>query len=195
MSVTPTIQNVKPVVGGSADVWGGIINDRIGEAYVDITAIATQFNATQTIAASAQATAAAALARAGGTMTGQLVLANTGPASQYAAGFRGSPVIDFTGVKVLVLTEAGKMVRLTGASSGAVQIPAVASVPFPVGTVIELRNASTGNLTIQDAGGGVTLRLAGSATTGDRGMTPQGMARLVHEATNVWVITNAVGVS
>jgi len=190
MAVTPTIQNVKPVVGASADTWGGTINDRITETYTDITDIAAQFNVTQAIAVNAKAVADAALPRSGGVMTGQLVLENSAPTSQYASGFRGSPVVDFTGTKVLALTEAGKTVRLTGTGGGVVQISNIAAVAFPVGTIINIRNFSTlGQITVQNApGSSVAIRKAGDATTGDKSISPQGFVRLIHESTDIWFI-------
>jgi len=190
MAVTPTIQNVKPVVGASADTWGGTINDRITETYTDITDIASQFNVTQALAVNAKAVADAALPRAGGAMTGALVLDSAGPTSQYAAGFRGPPVVDFTGTRVLSLPDSGKMMRLIGTSGGVIQIPNVASVAFPVGTTMNIRNSSAlGGITVQAVGGsGVLLRMAGEGATGDRTVSPQGMARLTHEGTNNWVL-------
>jgi len=186
MAFTPTYQNVKPVVGGSADVWGGINNDRIGEAYADFQALSIQFNATQIVAA-------AALARAGGTMTGDVVLANVGPGSQFSVGFRGAPIVGFTANKTLALTDAGKTQRLTGAVTATLTIPPVSSVGFPVDTVIVLRNFATADMTVA-RGSGVELRLAGSPTNSNKTVAPQGMATLLHEATNVWVLSG-VGAS
>lgn len=183
MAFVPTTQNVKPVVGGSADVWGGILNDRITEIYNDFVALAAQYNVTQ-------AAAVAALARAGGTMTGDLVLANVGPGSQYSAGFRGVPVVSIDAIRTFLLTDAGKMIRLSGVTNRTWTIPPVASVGFPVGTVIILRAGSTGQINVA-RGAGVTLRAVGSPTNADKIILGYGEAAIKHEATNVWSISGA----
>lgn len=189
-SFTPNYSFVIQQPGTNRSTWGGKLNSNWTDLDADLFAVSGVANSAQALATSAQALGVAALARAGGTMTGDLVLANVGPGSQYSAGFKGVPVVNFTGTRVLTLTDAGKMMRLTGTGSGFVQIPTVASVGLPVGTVIVARNSSTlGQLVIQSApGGGVTIRKAGDATTGDQGVFPQGLVRIYHEATNVWVV-------
>lgn len=186
MSVTPTIQNVQPIVGGSADTWGGDINDRLQETYVDINALAAQGNASETAVA-------AALPKAGGTLTGDITLANVGPSGILSVGFRGAPVIAFSANKSLALTDCGKTQRMTGASVCILTIPPVGTVGFPVGTVVPLRNAATASMTIS-RGAGVQLRVSGLATDKNCAMAPQGMGTLFHEDSNVWVLSG-VGVS
>lgn len=186
MPVTTTIQNVQPTVGGSADTWGGTINARLGEAYDDINALATQSNANQTLAN-------AALPKAGGTMTGDVVLADVGPGDTRSVGFRGAPVVNFSADKTLALTDAGKTQRMTGATPLVLTIPPVGSVGFPVGTVIPIRNFGTAALTVA-RGSGVQLRLVGSATDKNCTVAPYGMGGILHESSNVWVI-QGVGVS
>jgi len=187
MPFTPTYQNTKPVVGGSADVWGGINNDRIGEAFVDFTAISVLLNATETVAN-------AALPKAGGTVTGDVVLADVGPGSQYSVGFRGAPIVNFSSDKTLVLTDSAKTQRMTGVGASILTIPPVGSVGFPVDTVIPVRNFSTAGVMTIARGAGVELRLAGSATNKNCTLAPQGLGTLLHEATNVWVLSG-VGVA
>lgn len=51
-----------------------------------------------------------------------------------------------------------------------------------------INNATAGNLTIT-AGGGVTLRLAGTATTGSRTVAPLGIASIVFVASNAAYVT------
>lgn len=126
-------------------------------------------------------------------MTGDQVLADVGPGSALSVGFRGAPVVNFSADKTLALTEAGKTQRMTGASVCVLTIPPVGSVGFPVSTVIALRNAGTASMTIA-RGSGVQLRLAGLATDKNCALAPQGMASLLHEATNVWVLSG-VGAS
>lgn len=186
MAVTPTIQNVKPVVGGSADTWGGTLNDRVTETYVDINALATQGNASE-------AAVIAKVAKAGDTMAGDLALANVGPTSAYSAGFRGAPPLDFSSDKTLALTDAGVSQRMVGASPLTLTIPPAGSVGFPLGTVIPLRN-STGVVMTVARGAGVTLTVVGSATNANATISARGAGAIWQEATNVWMI-QGVGVS
>lgn len=186
MPVTPTIQNVYPVIGGSADTWGGTLNDRGGETYTDINALAAQGNANETAVA-------AALPKAGGTMTGDVVLADVAPGGPLSVGFRGLPVISIDADRTFGLTDSGKMVRLTGTTARNWTIPPVASVGFPVGTAIVIRNFGTQTLTLT-RGASVQLRIPGSATDANRTVAASGQATMVMEASNVWVISG-VGVA
>lgn len=183
MSVTPTIQNVKPVVGGSADTWGGTLNDRIGETYVDINALAVQGNASE-------AAVVAALPKAGGTMTGDVALADVAPTNALSVGFRGLPVVSIDTDRVFGLTDSGKMIRLTGTTARNWTIPPVASVGFPVGTAIVVRNFGTQPVTLT-RGAAVQLRIPGSTADANRTLSPSGQATLVMEASNIWVVSGA----
>lgn len=187
MTVTPTIQNVKPVVGGSADTWGGVLNDRISETYVDINALATQGNASETAVAGK-------VNRAGDTLTGELKLANAGPSSNMTAGYLGAPVISYDVDKTLTLTDAGRMQRLFGATARTLTIPPASSVGFPIGTVIPLRSYTTGVVWNIARGAGVTLTVAGSVTNKNCTVATFGFGSLIQEDTNIWVISG-VGVS
>ena len=188
MAVTPTIQNVKPVVGGSADTWGGTLNDRITETYTDINALATQSNASA-------AAVVGKVNRSGDAMTGDLTLANGAPTSSYSAGYLGAPVLSFDVDKTLSLTDAGRVQRLFGGTARTLTIPPVGSVNFPVGTVIPVRSYTTSgtNWTIA-RGSGVSLTVAGSSVNKNCTVASFGFGSLVHEDTNIWVISG-VGVS
>ena len=193
MPVTPTIQNNFPTVGASADTWGGTLNARGGETYVDIKALANQGNATETAAATAQTTANNALARAGGTMTGDAVLANVAPTNVYSAGFRGVPVESNDSNITFALAQAGKMIRLNGTTSRTWTIPNDSAVNFPIGSVIALRAFSSGSITVARASG-VSLRVAGQTTDKNCTVVSFGYATLTKEDPNIWVISGA-GVS
>lgn len=181
MAFVPTTQNVKPVVGGSADVWGGILNDRVTEIYNDFVNLAAQFNVTQT-------TATDAMPKAGGTFLADVILSTAGPSSQYSSGYRGVPVVSIDAARTFLLTDAGRMIRLSGATNRTWTIPPVSSVGFPVGTVIVLRAGSTGAITVA-RGVGVELRADGSATDANKTVPAYGKASITHEATNVWSIS------
>lgn len=186
MPVTPTYTGATPTVDADEDTWGDELNDALGDVSTDLAAIAAQSNANET-------KADAALPKAGGTMTGEVRLGDPGPTSTDSAGFRAAPVIDFDAAKTLVLTEAGKTLRLTGSTARTLTIPPVGSVGFPIGTVIVLRNSGSAALSIA-RGSGVTLTVAGSSTNKDCNVVSRGQASLLHEATNVWVLSG-VGIS
>lgn len=183
MAVTPTIQNVKPVVGGSADTWGGTLNDRITETYTDINALATQGNASETAIAGA-------LLKTGGTMTGNIALADIAPTTGFDAGFRTVPVISIDADRTFLATDSGKCIRLFGVTARTWTMPANT---LPVGAGIMIRNASGGLLTIA-RGGGVVIRIDGSAVDANRSLASFGRAVLFQEDTNQWIISG-VGAS
>jgi hypothetical protein len=60
----------------------------------------------------------------------------------------------------LVLTDAGKFVRLTNAAAITLTIPTNASVAFPINTRIDIGQGGAGQVTV--GGGGVTIRSSGS---------------------------------
>ena len=64
---------------------------------------------------------------------------------------------------------------------------------FQVGAAITIVNQGTGNITVAQ-GSGVTLYVAGNATSGNRTVTTFGMATIIKVATNTWFI-NGTGVS
>lgn len=187
MPVVNTYDGNVPTYDADEDTWGFELNTALGgQIKPTLDAYAAAINANETLAA-------AALPRSGGTMTGDQVLADVGPTSPLSVGFRGAPIVNFSTDKTLALTDAGKTQRLTGSTGRTLTIPPVGTVGFPVDTVIPLRNFATAVLTIA-RGSGVQLRLAGSVTDKNCAMAASGMGGLLHEATNVWVLTG-VGVS
>ena len=183
MAVTPTIQNVKPVVGASADLWGGIINDRIGETYTDINALAALTNANETAVTGA-------VLKSGSISTGDQVLADVAATSQFSAGFRGLPVVSIDSDRTFLNTDAAKLIRLFGSTNRTWMIPPNV---FQIGTAIPLRSYSTGSLTIA-RGAGVTLTAPGTNTNSNKTLASFGFATLIQEDTNIWLLSG-VGVS
>lgn len=57
----------------------------------------------------------------------------------------------------LVIGDAGKVIRMSNAGANTVTVPANATVPFPVGTIIEVEQSGAGQTSLA-AAGGVTLR-------------------------------------
>lgn len=87
-----------------------------------------------------------------------------------------------TGSYTLVLTDSGKAVSVTSASPAVVTVPANASVAFPVGTMVPLRQGGAGQVTVS-AGSGVAVNGRGGA---NKLAGQYAWATLVQVAANVW---------
>lgn len=99
-------------------------------------------------------------------------------------GYRGIPTVSATGATVLSATHAGTKIKIT---VGGVTVPTNASVPLDTDFACQVYNHSASSQTIIQAGG-VTLRLAGTATTGDRTLAQRGLATIEKLDTDEWVI-------
>lgn len=187
MTVTPTIENVQPTVGASADTWGSIVNERLQETYVDINALATQSNSNET---GINNLTSLAVYKSGSTSTGDQVLADVNATSIYSAGYRGTPVVNTDINRTFLGIDSGKMIRLFGAVARVWTIPANS---FPIGTVIVLRNYASANLTIS-RGVGVTMAAEGGNVNADYTIASFGKAAIIQEDANFWVI-GGTGVS
>lgn len=100
--------------------------------------------------------------------------------------------VPFSAALPLVLAHAGQYLYHPASDNNArtVTIPANGSIAFPIGTVITIRNrinVVTVAITTD------TLRLAGEDTTGSVTIAAGGIATLVKEETDSWVISG-VGV-
>jgi hypothetical protein len=123
--------------------------------------------------------------KAGDTAT-NLVLANPAPVAR-SAGYLGAPPNEQDTNYTFVITDAGGMVRGNSAGAFTYTIPPNSSVAFPVVTAIVIRNVGAGTLSIAE-GAGVTLTGAGAATAGTFAMAQWGLATLIQETANNWVI-------
>lgn len=83
-----------------------------------------------------------------------------------------------------VLADRGTCLEMSSTSPITFTIPPNSSVPFDVGTVIEICQVSTGQVTVA-AGAGVTLRTPSSATTRAQWST----VSIRQRATNEWVVS------
>ena len=134
----------------------------------------------------------APLNRAGDTAT-NLTLAYTSP-SPYSAGYLGAPRNEQDSNYTFALSDCGKLLRSGSASAVSYLLQPQSIVAWPDGTVIILRNAGAGVLTIQ-RGAGVILLPAGTNTNKDCVVAPYGLATLIHDFPNdSWTISG-VGVS
>lgn len=132
-----------------------------------------------------------------GTTGDQLIAGNktfTGALADSAGHVRDLTINTQNANYTLVLADRGKCVRKDDAGAYTWTIPPNSSVAFPVGVMITLRNANaTGAVTIA-RGSGVTLRKAGSGTDANATLAVWGMATLLKEGTDSWVISGT-GVS
>jgi hypothetical protein len=123
------------------------------------------------------------------TVTGNV----TGNTAGFAIGYRDIPQVSFTGNATIVTTDAGKHYYSTLSTGNLLTIANNASQGFQVGAAITIINQGTGNITVAQ-GSGVTLYLAGNATSGNRTVATFGMATIMKVATDTWFI-NGTGVS
>lgn len=117
----------------------------------------------------------------------------SGNTAGFAIGYRDIPQISFTGNITTATTDAGKHYYSTQSTSYILTVANNASQGFQVGAAITIVNQGSGNITVAQ-GSGVTLYLAGNATSGNRTVSTFGMATLLKVATNTWFI-NGTGVS
>lgn len=81
----------------------------------------------------------------------------------------------------LALTDAGKAVRCTNAAAIALSIPDNATVPFPIGTEIEICQGGAGKVTVGGAGVTIECAVANKRTT-----TQYAGASLKKRSTDTW---------
>jgi hypothetical protein len=117
----------------------------------------------------------------------------SGNTAGFTIGYRDIPQVSFTGNATLAATDAGRHYYSTLATANTLTIANNTSVSWSVGTAITVVNRGSGNITIAQ-GSGVSLYLAGNATSGNRTISTYGMATLLNVAANIWMI-NGTGVS
>ncbi len=105
-------------------------------------------------------------------------------------GYKDCPQNAQSGAYTLVLADRGKDLYLT--SSGALTIPPNSSVAFPLGTTIAFTNDGSARTLTQ--GVGVTIKWAGSGTTGNRTLGSGSMGAIKKVGTDTWYVSGA-GVS
>lgn len=137
-------------------------------------------NSVSSTATNALNTANAALPKAGGTMTGDIVFNAT-------QTYPKVPQNAKTAAYTLLASDAGKHISIT---TGGITIP---SGVFSVGDAISIYNNSGSSQTITQ-GASTTLRLAGSASTGNRTLGQYGLCTILCVASNTFVLSGA-GVS
>lgn len=164
------------------------------------TSTSTTTAATPNAVKTAYDLAGAALPKSGGTMTGVISFAGGQTIAGYlpASGGTMSGAITFassqtfpripqnsqTSAYTLIASDIGKHISIT---TGGVAVP---SGIFAIGDAVSIYNNSANTQTITQSAG-VTLRLAGSANTGNRSLAQYGVCTILCVDTNVFVVTGA----
>ena len=168
---------------GAITVAGGV--GVAGAAYVGGQVRATDTTASTTTSSGA-VVVSGGVGVSGNTHIGGVVVAggaitSSGAITDSKGNLRTVPQRSQTSAYTLVADDVGRFVNIT---TGGVTVPANI---FSVGDVITIYNNSTGNQTITQ-GGSVTLRLAGTPTTGNRTLAQRGVATVLCVASNEFVI-------
>lgn len=119
------------------------------------------------------------------TALGNTSTINDGGSSSFAIGYKAIPPSS-TSSGNLTLTDAGKHVYV----SAGVTVPPNSTAPFDIGTVITIVNSSASSITVTQ-GSGVTLRLSGSSSTGNRTLAAYGLCSAIKVATDTWYISGS----
>lgn len=120
--------------------------------------------------------------QAGATFTGNLT--TTGSISDSIGSVRNIPVNNQTAAYLLTAADAGKFISLTTAN---VFVP---TLVFSAGQVVSVYNNSAAVITITQ-NTGVTMYLAGTATTGNRSLAQRGVATILCVAANTFAASGA----
>jgi hypothetical protein len=122
--------------------------------------------------------------------TGQVTLTNFNPTSEFAAGFRGTPVNRQDSSYTLVLADSGKTIlKGTNTASQTYTIPANSSVAYPVGTILTFANL--GNVACSIAITTDPMYLSPGGSTGTRTLAAFGVATAVKVTSTNWMISGA----
>ena len=116
-----------------------------------------------------------------------------GAISDVSGNVRGVPKSDIAGNFTLSLAQLGYKIKLTNAGAQTVTIPTNAAVAFGTDAIVTLVNRGTTAVSITPAGG-VTLIQAATGATGTRTLAVNGLATLIKNDTDEWMITGS-GVS
>jgi hypothetical protein len=99
-------------------------------------------------------------------------------------GYRAIPLAAKSASYTLALGDVGQGVS----TSAGVAVPANATIAFAIGDTIAPYNNSAAAITITQASG-ATLRLAGSASSGNRTLAQRGLGTLIKVGSDEWVMS------
>jgi hypothetical protein len=136
----------------------------------------------------------------GNLYTSNIILSTTssgitfGDGTKQTAAAQLIPQTPQTNNYVLQLSDVGKHIYYTQATSSTLYIPPYSSAAFANGSTVMIisQTSASANVTVTP-NTGVSLFLAGSSTSASRNVTTYGMASLIQVAANTWFI-NGTGV-
>lgn len=108
-------------------------------------------------------------------------------------GYRRLVVNTQSSTYTIAVSDEYSLVYSQNSGAQVINVPTYASVGIGIGAVIPIINDGSANISLTPAGG-VTLKLAGSASTGTRTIAPNAQATLVNVGTDRWFVSGA-GVS
>lgn len=173
-------------VSGTSPSWDGTTNLAFSGTTIGAGAVSAAKMASGAAASNLGYTP---VNKAGDSFTGDVRLNFTASALNVdSVGFRGIPVTAHDADYTFVIDDIGRMSRHTSSTAHAWTLNPVGTTAYPVGAAISVRNVGSGTVTLT-RGSGVTLRKSGSATDANVALAQWGLATLVQEASNVWVVT------
>lgn len=181
---TPRTISITGDAAGTSDPWDGSVN---------LSFAVTIANGAITALKLASGAAVANLGytplnRAGDTLTGDVRLNYTATTLyDNSVGYRGVPIDLQDANYTFVMHDSGRCKRHTSGTPHSYTVPPNADVPYPLGTILILRNIGAGAVSVLQ-GAGVELRLPGLASSGNKTLNQWGFCTLVKEDTNKWVI-------
>lgn len=126
-------------------------------------------------------TAGAAATLVGTTNVENIIAANTAVAAALPKAYRITTQSGTT--YTLALGDAATQIEFTNSAAVTVTIPLNATVAFPVGTFLNIRQMGTGLITVVGATGAVTIHSPGGLNTGSQYST----VSLVKDASDTWI--------
>jgi hypothetical protein len=173
-------------VTGTSPAWDGTTNLAFSGTVISASSITA---AKMAVGAAAGNLGYTPVNKTGDVVTGDIQLSYAATSLlANSIGFRGIPVNEQDVNYTFVVDDCGRLVRHNSGSAHAYTINPVASTNYPVGTTICVRNVGSGVVTLT-RGAGVTLRKVGSATDANIAVAQWGLATLVQEASDVWMVT------
>jgi hypothetical protein len=137
------------------------------------------------------ATIGTTIGNAAGTTT---LLGNVqGSTNGFTIGYKDIPQLSYVGSTTLAASDGGKHYYSTLGTNTTLTIPPSTATNFAIGTAVNVVNQGTGTITITQ-GLGVTLYLAGNATSGNRALGAYGVATIQKVAGDTWFVVG-VGLS
>ena len=176
----------EPKLGSGAVTAAKLAALAVTEAKIANSAVTTAKIANSAVTAAKVADGSLTLAKfAGGALSGKADLDSDG---KVLPEQKSKAIVNVTASRSLALTDAGKLLNISGTSAITITIPLNVNVTLPIGTEIDLFRAGTGAVTV-DYVSGVTMRTASNNLTIP---AQYGCLRLKKITANPWIADNAL---